>query len=290
MSKTRRERGFAASVPDLSDKIQFPSFLRTTPSDIDQAYGLARLVIHFGWTWVGILAEDSDYGLQGSQVFYNQLQEAGYCAAFYKFLPLMISGDSVHGIVQTIRASTAKVIMVFSTIYVFAPIMDALARDGVQGKVWLASDGWTTINTVLNEPHHKKILQGTIGFSPKTGKIPGLDDFLYKIHPFRTPEDIFITAFWEEIFSCQWDDTGRKQTSVGSVARTKDCTGKENLKALNGSFYSEDQLWEALNIYNAVYAIAHALHTMQPCHIEEGSVGNNRICNFQPWKVKMKHY
>ncbi|KAJ1131056.1 hypothetical protein NDU88_009399 [Pleurodeles waltl] len=284
---------FAASVPVLSDKIQFPSFLRTTPSDVDQAYGLARLVIHFGWTWVGILAEESDYGVQGSQVFYNQLQEAGHCVDFFKFLPMVISRETTYSLVKIIKTSTATVIMVFATVYFLAPVMDALARDGVQGKVWLASDGWT-INTILNKPYQKNTLQGTIGLSPISGKIPGLDDFLYQVHPFRATEDKFIKAFWEEIFGCRWDVNGRNQTNIGAAVKSKACTGKEDLKVLNDSFYSADQLWAAFNIYNAVYAIAHAVHEMQLCNIkeeeEQDKVRRVYICAHKVRVLELKHF
>ncbi|XP_069498696.1 extracellular calcium-sensing receptor-like [Ambystoma mexicanum] len=271
---------YAASVATLSDKTQFPSFLRTTPSDDHQAYGLARLVIHFGWTWVGILAEESDYGLQGSQVLVNQLQEAGHCVAFFKLLPMVISKDNLHHLVTTLRTSTANVIVVFATVYFLTPVMDVFARDGLQGKVWLASDGWT-INTILNKLYHQKTLQGTIGFSPKSGKIPGLEDFLYRVHPFNAPGDIFIRDFWEEMFGCEWDEHGRNNTVLDSKA--KYCTGKEDLREHNANYYSADQLWAAFNIYNAVYAIAHALHAMQPCRVAQGP--NAISCRLKPWKL-----
>ncbi|XP_064419123.1 vomeronasal type-2 receptor 26-like [Latimeria chalumnae] len=58
----------ASSVSILSNKQEFPSFFRTMPSDEFQSMGFARLVLHFGWKWIGLLADDSEYGQQGIQI------------------------------------------------------------------------------------------------------------------------------------------------------------------------------------------------------------------------------
>ncbi|XP_041734934.2 extracellular calcium-sensing receptor-like [Coregonus clupeaformis] len=97
----------------LSDKKQFPTFFRTIPSDQFQAAALARLIRYFGWTWIGAVRSDSDYGNNGMAAFLQEAQEQGMCVeyseAFYRTNPL----SRVQRVADVIRSSTARVVVAF---------------------------------------------------------------------------------------------------------------------------------------------------------------------------------
>ena len=62
---------------------------------------MAQLVLHFGWTWVGIIAADDDYGKYGIKDFKEQVEEAGVCISFSETLPKVnhcYSESLVHGL------------------------------------------------------------------------------------------------------------------------------------------------------------------------------------------------
>ena len=61
---------YLSSCPCLSNRLQFPNFFRTIPSDVYQAKTMARLAITYHWTWVGAVVANNDYGRLAIQVIF----------------------------------------------------------------------------------------------------------------------------------------------------------------------------------------------------------------------------
>ncbi|XP_029440271.1 extracellular calcium-sensing receptor-like [Rhinatrema bivittatum] len=279
---------YASTVATLSDKSRFPSFLRTVPSDDLQSLVIAGLITFFGWTWVGILAENNDYGLIGTQMLKEELVKAGVCVAFYEIIPLFYSQEKTRRIVEVVKKMSAKVIVVFSSAENLYPVMLAIVKSDISGKVWIASDGWT-VSPIFNEKDFLKTLKGTIGISVPTGNIPNFKEYLYNLHPLRNTEDIFVGQFWEEAFDCRWADPKADQVILPEVGREKKlCTGKEDLRTLKIRFFDTTNLRSPYNNYNAVYMVAYALHTMYTCEPGKGPFFNGTcgdIKHFEPWQL-----
>ncbi|XP_069072145.1 extracellular calcium-sensing receptor-like [Pleurodeles waltl] len=278
---------YFASSTVLSDKVQFPSFFRTIPSDDFQARGLAQLVVQFGWTWVGLLSTDNDYGQLGSQILKAELSKFGVCIAFHRTIPLIAQDKKINRIVEEIQRSTATAILVFSSDPYICPIMEKLSKMKGTRKVWLASEGWST-SPIVSTVELADMLSGTIGFAIHEGEMPGFTDFLLQIHPLSYPRDPFLKLFWAHAFKCQWPDTVVTVESGLNKTPKAICSGHENPMAIRDLLVTDSDLRISYNIYNAVYAVAHTLRNIWSCVPGQGPFRNNtcaNIGNVKPWEI-----
>ncbi|XP_069072155.1 extracellular calcium-sensing receptor-like [Pleurodeles waltl] len=279
---------YFSSSPLLSDRNQFPSFFRTVPSDDYQSRGLAQMLIHFGWSWVGLLAEDNDYGQHGVQILHEELTKAGACVAFSESIITSRAYNNAYHVVQTIKHSTAIAIVFFCNDPAMTVILDEIVRQNVTGKIWIASESWST-SLLISTEKYSEILKGTIGFAIHRREMPGFKEHLNNLNPTRSPDDTILRTFWEKAFECKWLSVESVQGSLEN--ETPQCTGKENLDSRKTSYYDPNNLGGAYSAYNAAYAIALALQDLMYCSIGLGPfyLGSCAdIMDFQPWQLH--HY
>ncbi|XP_018416488.1 PREDICTED: extracellular calcium-sensing receptor-like [Nanorana parkeri] len=268
----------------LSDRTKFPSFFRTVPSDAFQSQGLAQMVMHFGWTWVGLVAADNDYGQDGIKIIKQEIAKSGACVAFTKYIQTARSHKNILEVAKAIKTSTAKVVVLFSTDVYLIPLFVELLALNATGKVFVASEAWS-ISNVLSIDKYSSILLGTIGFSYHSSKIQDFQHYLNSIDPYNTPGPSWANIFWEEAFGC----TLPSQKNVnGSRNALNVCTGEEDLNSIHNLYNDVSSLRTAYNVYTAVYIIAKALDDLTLCKDEEGSLlrGKCRVIEkFKTWQL-----
>lgn len=264
-----------ATCACLSDKQQYPSFSRTIPSDYYQAAALARLVKHFGWTWIGAVRSDSDYGNNGMAAFLQAAQDEGICVeyseAFYRTNPRA----KVRHVAEIIRKSTARVVVAFVASGDMLVLLSELEGKALPPLQWIGSESWVTDPEMLRF----RLCAGTIGFGIRRSVIPGLRDFLLDLGPAQVSGSPLLKEFWESAFSCS---LGLGQTAAGQRA----CNGRQDLKELQNPYTDTSQLRISNMVYKAVYAIAHALHSII-CTDEPNALPHcNTSVQVEPWQVK----
>ncbi|KAJ1080433.1 hypothetical protein NDU88_000636 [Pleurodeles waltl] len=276
---------FVSTSPLLSDRKQFPSFFRTIPNDDFQSRGLARLLIHFGWTWVGLLVEDNDYGQHGGQILKQELERLGACVAFFENIILSQANRNAFHIIQVIKNSTATAIVIFATDAGLLPLVDEMVRYGVNGKVFIATEGWS-ISSTLAKDMYSDVLIGTIGLTIYNGPVPGFEAHLNSVHHSRSAENGFLPIFWEEAFGCKWRDPNNITSTWDNT--TEWCTGEEKLENVHIDYNNVYDTQIAYNVYTAVQAIAWALHDLNSHRPDEEQFFNGTSVDIQeikPWQI-----
>lgn len=162
------------------------------------------------------------------------------------------------------------------------------SREGLTGIQWLASEAWSTAAVLSTPRKYRHILQGSMGFAIRRAHIPGLQDFLLRLHPSSADagEDPFLIPFWEEVFQCS---LGTQPGDLHAHSEGKPpCSGTEELRSVKNIYFDVSQLRISYNVYKAVYAIAHALEAMRSCLKGNGPFFQQTcpdLDNIQPWQV-----
>uniref|UniRef100_A0A4W4F557 G-protein coupled receptors family 3 profile domain-containing protein n=1 Tax=Electrophorus electricus TaxID=8005 RepID=A0A4W4F557_ELEEL len=241
----------------LSDKRKYPSFLRTIPSDYHQSRALAEMVRHFGWTWVGAIRRDDDYGNSGMAAFTEVAEQLGICLEYSLPFFRTYSHGKVLRIIEQIKSSTSRVIVGFVDTWDLEILLDVFYEHNITGYQWVGTEAWI-FDPVLATMDKHNILQGAIGLAiPKT-EVTGLKDFILDIKPLKYSGSAIFIKFWEALFQCSY---AVKNYSEDSPI----CTGEEKLSEIENTFTDMSLMPIFGNVYKGVYAIAHALHDLLGC-------------------------
>uniref|UniRef100_A0AAQ4PBT4 G-protein coupled receptors family 3 profile domain-containing protein n=1 Tax=Gasterosteus aculeatus aculeatus TaxID=481459 RepID=A0AAQ4PBT4_GASAC len=251
----------SATCTCLSDKKKYPSFLRTIPSDYYQSRALAQLVKHFGWTWVGAIRTNDDYGNYGMVTFTEIAKRLGICLEYSVSFFRTDPPKKLQKIIDTIKSSTSKVIVAFLSYMDMEVVLHELSHHNLTGYQWVGTEGWILDSqTAVTDTGH--ILDGALGLSIPKAHVAGLRD-----------TEMF-TEFWEALFSCKF------RPSKSSSEYQSVCTGHEDLTGVQNSFSDMSLMPIFNNVYKGVYAVAHTLHGVLNCN-----KSCSKIVHLEPYKV-----
>uniref|UniRef100_M3ZHE6 Olfactory receptor C family, r1 n=1 Tax=Xiphophorus maculatus TaxID=8083 RepID=M3ZHE6_XIPMA len=262
---------YTASSPSLSDRRQFPNFFRTMASDTYQARAIAQLAIKYNWSWVGAVVANNDYGLMAVK---EEIQGAGVCLSFLETLQRENIESEARRAALTIQASTAKVILIFAWFTDVIELFLQLEKLNVTDRQFLASEAWSTSSDLRQSTFSRKVARGVLGVAIRRSPLPGFGTFVRNLNPWLRPNDQFLKEFWEKEFRCS-----PGIAAAPSSSSLPPCNGTESLWDVENLFTDASQLRVTYNVYLAVYAAAHALHSLLSCPDVSSSPGRNVACS-----------
>lgn len=100
---------------------------------------MIQILKHFGWSWAGLLISDDDYGLYAARSFQSDLNLSdGGCLAYLEILPWGNEPGELRRIVDVMKKSTARVVVVFAHESHMIDLMEevtVLCCNGLQKKI-----------------------------------------------------------------------------------------------------------------------------------------------------------
>nr|XP_034992710.1 vomeronasal type-2 receptor 26-like [Zootoca vivipara] len=293
---------YGSFEPATNDQIKLASFYRMVPNEDLQYKGIIQLLLHFGWKWVGLFTPANEAGERFLQIIEPMFFQNGICSEFTEKIEyhLHFTGNIVDIFSETrifvpaFMSSKANVVVIYgestsilwlsSTIEVrnmIQLILPPSKRKQPGGKVWITT---AQIDFILY--YYKKFVEiniqmfhGAISFAIHSNEIQDFSDFLRSVKPSWADGDGFINDFWEQAFICSLSN---------SPASADTCTGEEKLESLPAPFFEMRMTGHSYSIYNAVYALAHALHIRYSSEaISKRIKGGERLSsqNVEPWQL-----
>ncbi|XP_070766879.1 taste receptor type 1 member 1-like [Enoplosus armatus] len=225
---------YGAATSAFSDKVKYPSFLRTVHSNKDVIEVIVNIVQHFKWRWVAFLNSDNDYGNDGRELFTNKIKDTEMCLAYTKGLT---DNTNYSHIFKQIAAQGVGIIIVFAPEWIAEALIESAIQLNVTNKVWIAGDAWS-LNKRLPKKKGIKNIGTVLGVSQPVVTISGFRDFIY---------------------------SSKSRTHCENAGQQRFCNQGCNCSSLSAEDVIAADPSFSFPVYSAIYAIAHALHNVLQC-------------------------
>ncbi|KAM5237931.1 vomeronasal type-2 receptor 116-like [Ctenodactylus gundi] len=268
---------FGAFDPLLKSNGQFSSLYQVAPKDTSLALGMVSLMLHFGWTWVGLVVTEGHRGLQFISEVKAAMKKSKVCVAFMKMIPTAfvsyLFNPKRHDFL-TKETSPVNVVIIYYDTESLNDINYLMGQHLVTWRVWVTNSQWHADTTGRN--FFLDSFHGILIFSNHREEISGFKNFVRTVNPFKHPEDTFLTLLWFNNFHCSFSE---------SDCTLKNCALNGSLAWLPANYFDPATSDSSYNIYNAVYAVAHALHEMLSQQIQISPLGEEERKWVSPWQL-----
>lgn len=246
-----RQITYSAISDELRDKLRFPAVLRTVPGAHHQIEAMVQLMLHFRWNWIIVLASSDDYGRENSQLLSKRLARSRICIAFQEALPTPQPDQVVarqerrdlKAIVDKLQQSSARVVVVLSRDLALRSFFREVLRRNFTGVVWIASESWA-IDPVLRNVTKLRHTGTFLGITTQSVPIPGFSEF--RVHHAKARPPV------------------SNRTSSGATCNQECDTCLDTTASFDTMLKLSGERM-VYNVYSAVYAVAHALHSLLRC-------------------------
>ncbi|XP_028641399.1 vomeronasal type-2 receptor 116-like isoform X1 [Grammomys surdaster] len=258
----------------LSDRGQYSSLYQMATKYTSISLGIVSLMVHFKWSWVGLILPDDHKGNIILSEFREYMEIKGVCIAFVKMIPvtwISYSNKFWQNMDET------NVVIIYGDIDSLAGLMRNIGQRLLTGKVLVMNiEPYITYYAdyfMLDSFH------GSLIFTPNYRKSFELTKFIQTVNPYKYPEDIYLPKFWHLFFKCSFSDVNCQLLA--------NCQSNASLDMLPSFIFDMAVSEESTNIYNAVYAVAHSLHQMILQNLQIQQHENGKAMAFFPWQLNI---
>lgn len=236
---------------------------------------MTALVVYFSWNWVGLVISDDELGIEFLFKLRGEMHKHKVCIAFVNMIiqNIQLYQKRAEKYYNQILTSSAKVIIIYGDSDILTVHFRLWQHLGIK-RLWITTSHWDE-NTSKGDLLLSSF-NGIFIFSHPHSKIPGFKKFIQTVHPSNYSKDTSLARLWWLYFNC----------SLPSHCKTlKNCSTKILLEWLSRHQFEVSMSEPSYNLYNAVYAVAYALHEMLIQHTEHWQKDIGKELEFYSWKV-----
>lgn len=254
--------GYASTSRILSNKNRYPTFVRTVPPDSHQGRAIAKIVSHFRWNYVALLASDDIYGRPLAETFKIEAKKFGICLALDIRIPYNPTVSTLRKTVGKLRTDdkNIEVILLFTSEKDAFAILDEAAKQNVTEKLWIASDSWADSPKIAED--HAIVVAGMFGIINQPTVVPDFMKHFYALKLLNISRSSWLGEFWEEIFHCTLPSTSGTFSTKENPPKRTNCSGRERL---SDQLSQTDAVFSRVSfVLDAVLSVVHSIRKICP--------------------------
>nr|XP_033771567.1 vomeronasal type-2 receptor 26-like [Geotrypetes seraphini] len=232
----------------MSDTVKFPYFYRTVPNELNLCAGIVKLLKHFDWNWVGVVAPDDDSSLRAVHILQEAIEQDGGCIEFIETFghTKFTTAEKKHKINKSFHTSSARVIIFYCNEDTAIYLLSEIKIQQLPGKVWITTNERFIFPTY---PQMSNIMSNFFAFTTVKKNIPSFLKFVREANPLSLPADSLTELWWKSLCDSRCPKNIKRS-----------CNTNETLPSKSHCFTR--YFGKSYSVYNAVYALAYAVHDM----------------------------
>nr|XP_033771561.1 vomeronasal type-2 receptor 26-like [Geotrypetes seraphini] len=254
----------------MNDAVKFPYFYRTVPSELHLCAGIVRLLIHFGWTWVGIIASDDDSSIRAVQILKEGIERSGGCIKFIQTFShtTQMTPQKMRALNESVHVSSPNAMIIYCekehtfNIYYLNFLQ-------IPGKIWITTPEFDYVSAYTP---NAIVHNSTLAFTTDKKNIPSFSKFVREVDPIHLSNDQNIQYWWRALCDIKCPPSIKRACNTNETEAPSLHCGVKYF----GNSYS---------IYNAVYALAYALHDMLMADSGNSTRRSLRFLDSLHWKL-----
>ncbi|KAG6466483.1 type-2 vomeronasal receptor [Crotalus adamanteus] len=283
----------SAPMKDNTEHTVF--FHRFFPNEELQTKGILQLLLQLKWIWIGLISQCDESGQRFVRNALTLFVQKGICFDFMRELPKETFSNDIGcvfkdfiAMYKVVMNSIANVVILYCENQVLAvfrifPYLSEYEDIPIKrkDKVWIMPAQMEFTSVPFQKIRPLDFIHGAISFAVSSKEVTGFKSFLQTKSP-TSEEDHLTRLFWEQAFGCVFFKD-KLDEDAGVL-----CTGEEKLETLPNSMFETTMTGQSYSIYNAVYAVAHALKAMFSSkykHRTRAHVGSLVIIKEETWQL-----